>query len=316
MRIWCNQPFAEAAEQRLRQGVGQHELLFRPDVDAADPELEMAEIAFGKPAVQSVLTSSVLRWAHIGAAGYTPWDRRDVFERLQSRSAALTRSSMVYSEPCAEHVLSLMLAWARQLPPSFAAQMGPRSWHQREIRRETQLLVGQRVVIFGYGSIGARLAELLAPFRMQLLGVRDQVKGDEAIPTIAITDPALPEHLALADHVVDLLPLNDSTRATFDAKRFTAMRKGAIFYNIGRGNTVDQDALLASLLAGHLGGALLDVTDPEPLPPEHPLWSLPNCVITPHTAGGHSTEPERLVDHFLENLRRFEQGEPLLDRVV
>ncbi|HEX2880402.1 MAG TPA: hypothetical protein VHO25_12795, partial [Polyangiaceae bacterium] len=98
-RIWCNQPFAEPAEQRLRQGVGLHELLFRPGVDAANPELETAEIAFGKPAVQSVLTSNALRWAHIGAAGYTPWDREDLFARFRAQGAALTRSSMVYSEP-------------------------------------------------------------------------------------------------------------------------------------------------------------------------------------------------------------------------
>lgn len=316
MRIWCNQPFLGVSEQRLRAGVGNHDLVICPEVDGPNPELESAEIAFGRPAVQSVLTSGVLRWAHIGAAGYTPWDRRDVFERLRSRGAALTRSSMVYSEPCAEHVLSLILAWARQLPPSIAAQAGPRSWHQREIRRGTRLLVGQNVVIFGYGSIGARLVELLAPFRMQIMGVRDTIRGDEVVPTLSIDDPQLAQHLAKADHVVNLLPLNDSTRHAFDAQRFSTIRQGAIFYNIGRGNTVDQDALLASLKSGHLGAALLDVTDPEPLPPEHPLWAVHNCVITPHTAGGHSTEQERLVDHFLANLRRFERGEPLLDRVV
>jgi phosphoglycerate dehydrogenase-like enzyme len=316
MRIWCNQPFAEAAEQRLRRGVGQHELLFRPGVDGANSELEAAEIAFGKPAVTSVLRSTVLRWAHIGAAGYTPWDRQDLFARFHDRGTALTRSSMVYSEPCAEHVLSFMLAWARQLPLAFADQQGARSWRYAELRQQSRLLVGQRVVIFGHGSIGARLVELLQPFRMQIQGVRDRVRGDESIPTLAITDAALDEYLAMADHVIDLLPLNDSTRNAFDAKRFAAIRRGAIFYNIGRGNTVDQDALLQSLQSGHLGAALLDVTDPEPLPPDHPLWSIPNCVITPHSAGGHSTEQERLVDHFLANLRRFESGEPLLDRVV
>jgi phosphoglycerate dehydrogenase-like enzyme len=316
MRIWCNQPFLGAAEQRLRAGVGNHELVIRPELDGPNPELEAAEVAFGKPAVQSVLSSNALRWAHIGAAGYTPWDRQDLFERFRSRGAALTRSSMVYSEPCAEHVLSLILAWARQLPAAGAAQVGSHSWRQREVRRECRLLVGQKVVIFGYGSIAARLVELLAPFRVQLVGVRDRIRGDEAVPMLTTDDPKLSEQLAQADHVIDLLPLNDSTHHAFDARRFAAIRKGAIFYNIGRGNTVDQDALLAALQAGHLGAALLDVTDPEPLPPDHPLWSIPNCVITPHSAGGHDTEPERLVDHFLENLRRFERGEPLLDRVV
>jgi phosphoglycerate dehydrogenase-like enzyme len=95
-----------------------------------------------------------------------------------------------------------------------------------------------------------------------------------------------------------------------------AMKPGAIFYNIGRGTTVDQAALAEALGSGRLSAAYLDVTDPEPLPPEHPLWTTPNCVITPHTAGGHSDEWDRLVDHFLANLRRHEAAEPLLDRVI
>jgi phosphoglycerate dehydrogenase-like enzyme len=85
---------------------------------------------------------------------------------------------------------------------------------------------------------------------------------------------------------------------------------------VGRGTTVDQTALLAALQSGRLAAAYLDVTDPEPLPVDHPLWSAPNCYITPHSAGGHRTEPMRLAGHFLDNLRRFERGEPLLDRVI
>ena len=94
------------------------------------------------------------------------------------------------------------------------------------------------------------------------------------------------------------------------------MKRGAVFYNIGRGTTVDQDALGEALRSGQLRAAYLDVTDPEPLPPEHPLWTTPNCVITPHTAGGHADEWVRLVKHFLVNLRRHEAGQPLLDRVI
>ena len=94
------------------------------------------------------------------------------------------------------------------------------------------------------------------------------------------------------------------------------MKPGAAFYNVGRGTTVDQDALLAALQSGHLAAAWLDVTDPEPLPPAHPLWTTPNCYITPHSAGGHRTEPARLLQHFLGNLRLFERGETLNDRVI
>jgi phosphoglycerate dehydrogenase-like enzyme len=101
-----------------------------------------------------------------------------------------------------------------------------------------------------------------------------------------------------------------------NADRLSAVKHGTVFYNVGRGTTVDQDALLAALKSGQLSAAYLDVTDPEPLPTEHPLWTTPNCYITPHSAGGHKTEQERLVQHFLDNLRRFEKGETLQDRVI
>jgi phosphoglycerate dehydrogenase-like enzyme len=97
---------------------------------------------------------------------------------------------------------------------------------------------------------------------------------------------------------------------------FKRMKPTALFYNIGRGPTVDQAALQTALETNAIAGAYLDVTDPEPLPPDHPLWKLPNCWITPHTAGGHDDEFLRLFRHFLVNLRRFETGEPMLDRIV
>jgi phosphoglycerate dehydrogenase-like enzyme len=94
------------------------------------------------------------------------------------------------------------------------------------------------------------------------------------------------------------------------------MKEGAVFYNIGRGTTVDQEALVGALNGGRLAAAWLDVTDPEPLPPTHPLWTAPNCHITPHTAGGHNDEFHRLVGHFLGNLDRYVRGETLKDRVI
>jgi phosphoglycerate dehydrogenase-like enzyme len=126
----------------------------------------------------------------------------------------------------------------------------------------------------------------------------------------------LNDALGRADHVVNILPDNASTRGYFSAARLARMKPGARFYNIGRGTTVDQGALIAFLESGHLASACLDVTDPEPLPPDHPLWTAPNCFLTPHSAGGHANEDERLVRHFLSNLAAFERGEPLADRVI
>jgi phosphoglycerate dehydrogenase-like enzyme len=171
-------------------------------------------------------------------------------------------------------------------------------------------------VIVGFGSIGRRLVELLAPLAMGLSAVRREVAGDEPIPTWRPEDPRAAAALGEADHVIDLLPGSPSTDGFFDARRFAALKPGAIFYNVGRGTTVDQDALMATLVAGRLAAAYLDVTSPEPLPPDHPLWTAPNCYISPHTAGGHDSEGERQVRHFLDNLARLTSGRPLLDRIV
>jgi phosphoglycerate dehydrogenase-like enzyme len=206
------------------------------------------------------------------------------------------------------------MACARRLPESLREQLGGREWHWAQRRLESFLLNGQTALLFGFGAIALRLCELLAPFRMNLIGVRRAVKGDE--PIRMITDAQLAEFLPQADHVINLLPGNDSTKAYFDEAKFRLMKPGVRFYNIGRGVTVEQESLLASLQSGRLAAAYLDVTTPEPLPPEHLLWSAPNCFITPHSAGGQDQEMRDLVAHFLDNLRRFTDGKELLNRVV
>jgi phosphoglycerate dehydrogenase-like enzyme len=207
-----------------------------------------------------------------------------------------------------------MLAHARQLPASLDTQRTDRAWPTLERRAASHLLLGQKVVLLGFGAIGRRLAELLAPFCVQLTAVRRHPAGDEGVAVV--TEDHLDAALASADHIVNILPENPGTRHFVNAARLAAAKPGAVFYNIGRGTTVEQEALLDALRSGRLGAAYLDVTDPEPLPVDHPLWSAPNCYITPHAAGGHHDEPERLVRHFVENLRRFERGEALLDRVI
>ena len=147
-----------------------------------------------------------------------------------------------------------------------------------------------------------------------MIAVRRTPTGDEPIKTI--TEAELDKYLPTADHVVNILPANPQTKDFVNADRFAAMKRGAKYYTIGRGTTTDQDALLAALQTGQLSEAYLDVTNPEPLPSEHPLWKTPNCYITPHTAGGHANEQERLARLFLENLKRFAAEDELLDRIV
>ncbi len=313
--IWCNATLPPEARARLVALTRGHRVVVPRASGEGDAELAGADVAFGQPAPVHLLAPTGPRWVHLSSAGYTPYDRPDVRAAFAARGAALTKSSRVHDAPCAEHALAFVLAHARRLPEAFANQHGARAWPQHALRARARLLEGQTLVLVGFGSIARRLVQLLAPFAVNVVGVRQRVAGDEPVPTFAWGSPEATRALAAADFVVDLLPGAASTRHAFDAAAFGGLKPGAVFVNIGRGSTVDQAALVESLAAGRLAAAYLDVTDPEPLPPEHPLWTTPNCFVSPHAAGGTADEGERLVSHFLENLARFESGRPLVDRV-
>jgi phosphoglycerate dehydrogenase-like enzyme len=320
LTIWCNAQFSGAPLELLLSQIKPHRLIFSQQLSrsnliaaAPDPALADADVALGQPDPKSAMQCERLRWIHLTSAGYTRYDTEEFRAAFFKRGARLTNSSSVYNEPCAEHVFAMMLALARRLPQSLDSQRTDHAWPGLQRRAESRLLVGQNVVLLGFGAIGRRLAQMLAPFGMNITAVRRNAAGDESVRIIAEDD--LETALATADHVINILPENPSTKNFVTARRFAAMKTGAIFYNIGRGTTVEQDALLASLRSGHLAAAYLDVTDPEPLPPEHLLWTTPNCFITPHTAGGHDAEMESLVRHFLDNLARFVAGSELIDIV-
>jgi phosphoglycerate dehydrogenase-like enzyme len=320
LTIWCNARLPQIAEAELVKELASYRLMMSQErtgnlaAGAADPKLAEADIAFGQPNVQQIMDLKNLRWVHLSSAGYARYDRPDLRAEFKKRGAILTNSSAVYDEPCAEHVLAMILAEARQLPKAMANQTGPRGWPAGPLREQSRLLGGQTVLILGLGAIARRLIELLAPLKMHVMAIRQSVRGDETIRTYPPTemDRILPQ----ADHVINVLPSGSSTDRLMDMRRFALMKPTAVFYNVGRGSTVDQTALAEALAAHRLSAAYLDVTEPEPLPKDHPLWTAPNCHITPHTAGGCSTEFHRGVRHFLDNLSRFETSTPLRDRIV
>jgi phosphoglycerate dehydrogenase-like enzyme len=321
LKIWTNHSFTAAENSELndlRENLGEHELFVFPSTEnGASGEsariLQIADIAFGQPDPDAVLSAKNIKWFHVNLAGYTPYDRNDFRESFAAEGRIMTNSSMVYVEPCSQHVLAMMMALARLLPESLDNQRGARSWDYDRIRNNSYLLNNQTALILGFGTIGRRLAELLAPLKMKLIGVKRTVSGDESIRVVPQNETE--KYLPGADHIINILPANDETIKFLNAERLSMLKKGARLYNIGRGVTLDQDALLAEMQTGRISAAYLDVTDPEPLPPAHPLWTTPNCYITPHSAGGFSLERRRHVEHFLENLRRFEKGEDLLDRI-
>ena len=323
MHIWCNYAFEGEAAEVLRSGVGGHRLDFStgentgvpPRSERDDPAATEADILLGQPDPAVILGSNHVRWVEITSAGYTAYDRDDLRQRLRERGAVLTNSSRVFDEACAQHLAAMLLALARELPRCLDNQRGDRVWLHGEPRRGRRFLVnGQTALIYGFGAIARRLVEILRPLGIHFRGVRRAPRGDEGIPML--TEHQADACLGETDHVFNILPANDSTAHFFNAARFACCKPGAHFYNIGRGATVDQSALLDALRSSRLGAAYLDVTDPEPLPVDHPLWTAPNCYVTPHIGGTHSNEDVRLAQHFVSNLRAFEAGQPLTDQVI
>ena len=319
--IWTNGKFNDIATRMLEEGTRAHRLVVSANASASvlaagdpDPELATADIAFGQPDPNDSLQNPNLKWVEVSSAGYTRYDTAEFLDSFRDRGAAFTNACGVFADPCAQHVLAMMLALGRQLLPSYRDQLTDHSWHYAERRYNSRLLTGQTVLLLGFGAIGRRLAELLAPFRIKVYALRKTKRSEQNVEIISESD--LPTILPHAHHVVNILPAHESTDLFINQSRLALFSPKARFYNVGRGSTVDQNALADALQSMRLSMAYLDVMEPEPLPPEHPLWTTPNCYITPHTAGGRHDQDETLVRHFLDNLAAFERGTPMQDRVV
>ena len=210
----------------------------------------------------------------------------------------------VYDAPLAEWVVGAILAMQRGLVQSRDAQ-ARHEWNAQEAAE----LLGRRVVILGLGSIGSAIADRLCPFGVEVTGVgrtaRDGVLG------LAELDEVLRD----AEILINMLPLTTETRGLLDARRLSLLPDGALVVNGGRGRTIDTAALVAELRTGRIRAAL-DVTDPEPLPPDHPLWEIPNVLITPHMAGDSPGSTIRSFELAGDQVRRFAAGEPLINEVA
>lgn len=316
LHLWCNYDFREPVAARLRAGAHRHRLTLVDSSVSVPAAGELPpDVLLGQPDPVYLLETTTVRWAEITSAGYTRYDRDDLRREIAGRGSSLTNSSRVFDEACAQHLAAMILALARELPRCLENQRGERVWLHDEPRVGRRFLLnGQKAILYGYGTIARRAVEILLPLGLELAGVRRTPRGDEVIPILTEQEADL--RLGEMDHVINILPASDSTVHYFDGRRFSRFKRGARFYNLGRGTTVDQEALVAVLHAGTLDAAYLDVTDPEPLPPEHPLWSAPSCYITPHIAGTHDEEEIRLVEHFLANLAAFESGQPLIDQII
>ncbi|HVD46790.1 MAG TPA: D-2-hydroxyacid dehydrogenase [Candidatus Limnocylindria bacterium] len=241
-----------------------------------------------------------LKWLTTQGTGVDGWP----LAIIKERQLVLTNGAGVGAIPISEYVVMGLLAGLKGFPELVRAQ-DSREWLKAPPSRAE--MYGKRALIYGYGGIGRAIAERLRPFGVQVTGVR-RTPGDEP-GVIAATnwEAALPE----TDLLILSVPLTGATKALVSTTQLAALPKGAWVANIARGGLIDAAALIASLKSGHLGGAYLDVTDPEPLPADSELWSLPNVILTPHSSWATEHQLERAAEIFRENFERYLRGETL-----
>jgi D-3-phosphoglycerate dehydrogenase len=225
---------------------------------------------------------------------------------VQASDILVTSASGVLADQVAEHTVALLTAWLRSLPVFFEAQK------RREfIRRPTRDLHHATIGIVGFGGVGRRVAEVLAPFKTRILAT-DMFPFDKP-PHVAELWPAerLDDLLAESDIVIPCVPLNAETRGLIGRDQLARMKPGALLVNVARGPLVVEDDLVTALENKQLAGAVMDVTEIEPLPPQSRLWELPNVIITPHVGGQSARRADDMTDFFCDNLRRYLTGQPL-----
>ena len=300
MQLFVYSTFSEASQHRLQQELrADVTVVFRSNLpeDQQRSAFQKADLLYGNPpAVWLTEAPPSLKFWQIDSAG---------FERYAQLNLAIPVANMgdFFAWPCAETMVAGILAWYRHIPELTLLQ-AEKKWVGPPVRKKLGLLRGKRVIILGAGAIGRAV-------RQQLTGFDCQVQ------CLARTNPKAKLHtvedlkaaLLQTELVVNCLP--GSADKFFSAELIAAMTPGSLYASVGRGNTTDEPALLEALQAGKLAGAVLDVTAKEPLPADSPLWSLPNVLLTQHTAGGQPGAEDGRIDLLLANLRRFQQGEPL-----
>lgn len=316
-RILYLVPLQEKDKRAVAEAIPYADITFA-DLGAFTPDqAKEAEVVFGNVPLSRLGEFQNLKWMHLFTAGY------DQYIGKLPPGIVLTNSSGVFNEVIAEYLLASVFLHMLHFP----ALMGFQREHVWKDGGKAGMMLGATVLVTGAGNIGgafARKAKLLGA--KKVIGIRrNTANKPEYIDEIHPLE-ALPRLLPQADVVVSMLAGSEETRKVYNRETFACFQKGSIFVNAGRGVSVDLDALIEALENGTLAGATIDVTDPEPLPPEHPAWDVKNLVITAHVAGGfkvsHKLPMEscytlrQMVELFRDNMERYHNGEPLKNVIV
>jgi len=282
-----------------------------PDLEALQQFLPDAEVLLGwnfraKDLQQTWHLAEQLRWVQWSGAGVDAV----LFPEFVVSDVRLTNVRGVFDRAMAEYTLGLILAFAKGMVETMTAQTAHR-WSYRL----TEQTLGQKVLVVGVGSIGRAIGRLLKQAGFEVSGVgRSARDGDPDFEQVYGVD-TLVQSLETADYVVLIPPLTDQTRGLFGAAEFSAMKATARFINLGRGELVDEAALIAALTSGAIAGAGLDVFSNEPLPENSPFWDFKNCIVSPHMSGDYHGFKETVAEVFLDNFERYRQGRELVNLV-
>jgi len=300
------------AQRRIQEAADGRDVLIRSSKEGLESILDRVEIIAGDFSPSLVEKATNASWFQLWYAG-ADWVQK--FPIVQKLPLRITTASGIHGEQMTEHLFGLLFAWNRKFPKAFAAQ--ERSEWASYKHADMDTLNGKTMLILGYGTIGKRIAKAAEVFGMKVIGVRrSQIPtNSEGAAVRVVSYDRLGKVLPEADVVVNILPLTAETRSIFGAQNFKQMKKSALFANIGRGGTVDQTAMISALVDDTIAGALLDVTDQEPLPSNSPLWKQKNVILTSHYSGFHPRYDELALGVFLDNLVRYSRGEALRNEI-
>jgi phosphoglycerate dehydrogenase-like enzyme len=312
---------ARIAEAAARSGPRAELIVLPPDPAArlADADCGRIEAAFfsgdvfpeySRQFFAAARKAQRLKWLHVFNVGVD----HPIYSEMLARGVRLTTSAGSTAGPIAQTAIMGLLALARGFPRWLHAQRN-RQWSP-ERKTPPRDLRGQTVIVLGLGTIGTEIARLARVLGLKVIGVRRGPRRAED-PVDELHPPAaLPDLLPRCDWLVIACPLTPETRGLVDARLIAALPRGARIINVARGEIVAEQALIDALRSGHLGGACLDVFEAEPLPPDSPLWNLPNVLVTPHNSAAAAGNDERVLAIFLDNLGRWQRGEPLVNEVA
>ena len=309
MKVLVGVPVNEMHKKWLAEKAPEAEFVYIPTKKVTAADLANVEVVVGNVAPGLLQQAPKLRWVQLNSAGADAYCRPGALPD----GTLLTNATGAYGLALSEHMLAMLLAMMKKLY----------LYHDNQKRSEWKdegpvtSVYGSTVLVVGLGDIGGQFAGRMKALGAHVIGMR---RRSTAVPEYADemgTMDRIDEYLARADIVATSLPGTAATYQLFNKDRFAAMKPGAYFVNIGRGSAVVTDDLCAAVRSGHIAGAALDVTDPEPLPADHPMWQVPGIYITPHISGQYhlAATLDNIVRIAAENLAAFQKGEPLRNEV-